>query len=53
MSMTKSDFNKILRGYDQKQAKNKQLQKKRQAEAFKLVPKLEDIHKRKISICLG
>lgn len=46
MSMTKSDFNKILRGYDQKQAKNKQLQKKRQAEAFQLVPKLEDIHKR-------
>lgn len=52
MSMIASDFNKILRGYDNKQAKNKQLQKKRQAEVFESIPKLEAIHKRISSIGL-
>jgi len=46
MSIIASDFNKILRGYDAKQAKNKQLQKKRQSDVFKKIPKLEQIHKR-------
>lgn len=52
MSMTSSDFNKILRGYDNKQAHNKQLQKKRQAQLFEQLPKLEAIHKRISSIGL-
>jgi len=52
MSMLASDFNKILRAYDSKQARNKQVQKKRQAELFKELPKLEAIHKRISSIGL-
>ncbi len=46
MSMTNSDFNRILRQFDYKQARNKQLQKERQREAFNRIPRLEELHKR-------
>lgn len=52
MSMTSSDFNKILRRYDHKQARNKQNQKERQEEVFNKIPELHDIHKRISSIGL-
>jgi len=52
MSMIRSDFNKILRQYDHKQAKNKQIQKERQASLFKSIPRLEEIHKQISSIGL-
>ncbi len=45
MSMTKSDYNKIMRTYDQRKASNSQLQTKRLDEVFSKVPELENIHK--------
>lgn len=44
MSMTNSDFNKILRMYDQKQAHNRQSLLDRQDKAFDAVPRLREIH---------
>lgn len=44
MSMNASDFNKILKGYDIKQARNKQAQKDRQKKLFEAYPDLKDIH---------
>lgn len=44
MSMTNSDFNKILRMYDQRQAHNRQQLIERQDKAFETIPKLKDIH---------
>lgn len=44
MSMTNSDFNKILRMYDQRQAKNRQELLDRQDKAFAAVPRLREIH---------
>jgi len=45
MSMTASDFNKILKSYDIKQAKNRQLQVDRQNKAFETIDGLKDLHK--------
>ncbi len=44
MSMNSSDFNKILKSYDIKQARNKQIQKDRQRKLFDAIPALLDIH---------
>jgi DNA replication protein DnaC len=44
MSMTNSDFNKILRLYDQRQAHNRQALIERQEKAFALIPKLKELH---------
>ncbi len=52
MSMTASDFNKILRTYDNKQAKNRQSEKTRQEKVFNEIPKLAELHKRISSISL-
>ena len=45
MSMTKSDYNKIMRTYDQRKASNIQLQNKRLNEVFSKIPEIETIHK--------
>jgi len=53
MSMNPTDFNRILRGYDTKQARNKQLHSKRQQEVFNAHKDLESIHKRISTIGLS
>jgi DNA replication protein DnaC len=50
--MTNSDFNRILRTYDTKQAKNKQIQKQRQEAVFAQLPQLKELHKQISSIGL-
>ncbi len=52
MSMTKSDYNKIMRAYDQRKATNSQLQNKRMEEVFSNIPQLETIHKKISSLGL-
>jgi len=52
MSMTNSDFNKILRQYDQRQAHNRQDLITRQNMAFESIPKLKEIHNKIGSIGL-
>lgn len=46
MSLSTSDFNRIMRDYDQRRAHNTQEQKKHQEEAFDRIPRLRDIHNR-------
>lgn len=46
MSMNSSDFNKILKTYDAKQARNKREQLERKKEVFAKIPELKDIQKR-------
>jgi len=45
MSMTSSDFNRILREFDHRQSKNINIQKQRQAEIFTKIPQLERLHR--------
>lgn len=44
MSLNASDFNKILRTYDYKQAKNRQIHVQRQQDIFTNFPRIKEIH---------